>query len=308
MKRSASWLAAVVLATAVGFVPTTRASAAVPAVKHYESPPTPSSSSSPKTAVAYCPAGTSVLGGGGQVMGAHGQVALVAAHPVYQPFAAPGFQHSFRVTAAEDKDGTLELWSLKASVYCASGVVTQVVSATSEVDSEKWKEKVAECPEGKFVVGAGGFVSLKYPDGELDAQVSLVGFRPGDDLTTVTATATEPSGPDLEDQFGGMWSVTAVAVCGYLSAFDGLELQEATVTEWLSPIGDHDVWLWAYCSPGKRLLGAGVDLADPVANTYLAWAIRSNVMHTKVSARATLNDQGAAPSVDLTAYAICVKS
>ena len=131
MRRTAtSVMAAAILSAGLSVMATGTAHAVDLAPTLHEST-TPASSASPKSARAYCPVGTSLLGGGAQITGAGGQVALITATPVYDPLAAPGFQKYFKVLAAEDKNGTKDPWGLIASVYCSSHVSTVVVDEPS---------------------------------------------------------------------------------------------------------------------------------------------------------------------------------
>ena len=135
--------------------------------------------------------------------------------------------------------------------------------------------------------------------------MNLVSFRPTDDLTAVTARATERGGI-LDDAYAGGWRVTAVAVCGTAYDVGGINLRQITVSPYLDATKP-DARAEVYCSKGQRLIAAGADLADDTANTYLTWAIRSNLADTKVSADAHLNEEmGISSSADLTVYGICV--
>ncbi len=306
MRRTAtSLMAAAVLSAGLSVMAAGTAHAADLAPTLHEST-TPASSASPKSARAYCPVGTSLLGGGAQITGGGGQVALITATPVFDPLAAPGFQKYFRVLAAEDKNGTKDQWGLIASVYCSSHVSTVVVDAPSPQSSIPVKSAQADCPQGMKVVGAGGSVTLGHtPETQSDAQVNLVSFRPTDDLTGVTARATEPGGI-LDDEYAGVWRVTATAVCGTAYDVGSATLRQATVSPFMD-FTDPDARAEVYCFKGQRLIAAGADLADDTANTYLTWAIRSNLADTKVSAYAHLNpEMGISSSADLTVYGICV--
>lgn len=311
MKRSlkTGLVGAVLVACGISIVPAAPADAAVPKPTWHEITSV-SNSGSVKTAAVYCPVGTTALGGGGQILGANGQVAMLEALPFNDQSAPPVWKSGFRVTAAEDKTGTADVWSVKVGVYCTSMTATQVVSSSSAFDSTPVKTATVECPKNTRVVGVGGVVSLgnvKIPTfTNADAQVNLVSFKPSDDLKKVTTRATEPGGI-LDDQFAGTWKVTAVATCGSSYAVDGLELRYSTVTTPLKA-ADPGTSTVIHCSEGKRLIAAGADLADDSANTYLSWAIRSNWAHTKVSAGADLNLEMGQSIPKLTAYAICVNS
>ena len=305
MKRIPIYLAATVLATGVSAVLAAPAQA-VPAVMHFESAPIPSNSSSPKTVVAYCPANSFVLGGGAHIDGAEGEVALVEARPVVDLSLAPPFKRSFRVTASERTGGTAKTWSLKASVYCTSDTVTVIKEGQSNLDSAPIKSvPTPACPGGMKVVGAGGYVSIEGNPGFSSLEttpVRIQRFAPDDSLNFSSARATE-SGGILDDQYPGNWRVHAVAMCAYSYAFPGLELRPNTVSSWLLPWKPPAKATIA-CSPGKRLLGAGADLQDDGAASFLQWAIRTNLTNTKVSTEAVA-ENGSSPLVTLKAYAIC---
>ena len=306
MRRTATSLMAVAILSAGLSVMATGTAHAVDLAPTLHESTTPPSSASPKSARAYCPVGTSILGGGAQITGAGGQVALLTATPVFDPLAAPGFQKYFKVLAAEDKNGTKDPWGLIASVYCSSHVSTVVVDEPSPLNSIPVKTAQVDCPQGMKVVGAGGSVTLNQKsETQYDAQVNLVSFRPTDDLTGVTARATEPGGI-LDDDYAGTWRVTAMAVCGTAYDVGGINLRQITVSPWMD-VTKPDARAEVYCFKGQRLIVAGADLADDTANTYLTWAIRSNFANTKVSAYAHLNpEMGISTGADLTVYGICV--
>lgn len=267
--RMAAVLASAVLSTVVVLGTEGMAQAAVPGAQYVEST-TALNFTSPKMAVAQCPAGMAALGGAANVTGAQGQVAIQAGFPEYD---AGALKHQFVVKAVEDLTGTGERWSLIAGVYCTSATVPVLAPpASSSFDSNPIKEMTVECPPGMKVVGMGGQISTSDgPDpaatvGDIpSASVVFQGFHPDADLETVTARATEVSGAlatwvdgELQDSFAGSWKVTAVAACGYAYAFDGLEPQsnsESTgflLSETRSMVG-------TTCSAGKQIIGARID-------------------------------------------------
>ena len=80
----------------------------------------------------------------------------------------------------------------------------QLVTVTSESDSEELKVVTATCPTGKNLIGTGGEISTGV------GQVVLDDIRPNASLTSVTVTAIED-----ENGFGlGFgWYAVAYAIC-----------------------------------------------------------------------------------------------
>ena len=303
--RAAVALAVTVAAAALELVAPTPAGALAPAVAQVQTT-SASNSFSPKTQVTYCPAGTSILGGGYQIIGGKGQVGTLEARPVYDGALAPAFKNSFRVTAAESKDGTAASWSVQVLAYCTPTTATQIVSAESPLDSDPMKTSPpAVCPEGKKVVGAGGYVSGMSQTSLMDAQVSLQSYSPSADLQTVQARGTEPGGI-LDDVYAGTWKVVAVASCAQPYYADGLTRVRSTRS---SPLG-----LWDYvqalmaCPAGQRLISASADMVDDGAGAYLTSARNQHPVpvHAHVGAMATRIS--GTPSVVLTVYGICVNT
>jgi len=71
-------------------------------------------SASAKNAVAGCPAGKRVLGAGGEIHGAVGQVRFTSLFPL------SFFGDGAFVSAAEDQDGTAAAWEIRAYAVCAT--------------------------------------------------------------------------------------------------------------------------------------------------------------------------------------------
>jgi hypothetical protein len=127
-----------------------------------------------------------------------------------------------------------------ASAVTVSGVVR--VEATSRYNSNTAKSVTVECPEGKKVTNAGGYLS----DGA--GQVAMDDIFPDEDLAEVTVTGRET------DAYGGNWTVTAVATCA----------EEPPGLEWIWDESDEDSDDWkraeAECTSGKTLLGTGATI------------------------------------------------
>src|SRR5262245_40912863 len=111
------------------------------------------------------------------------------------------------------------------------------VQATS-LDSGDEGSATANCPGGKFVVGAGASIS----NGQ--GKVVLEGVVPGSHSVVAKAHTTDPYPAD--------WSVTAIAMCAY--APSGLELKPRT-----SINNSVDKRVQADCPLGKLLIGMGYE-------------------------------------------------
>src|SRR5262245_28156554 len=179
-------------------------------------------SSSPKMAAAQCPVGWSVLGGTAALKGQEGQVAIQSAFPIYD--AGLG-RHIFVVKAAEDLSQTNGNWSVSAGAYCTNTTAATIVMQSSSYDSDSIKSAAVTCTMYMRVVGMGSEVSTSA-----DPPARLVGTTPppgvvfrgvevDDDLTTVTARATEV-GAATDDSWGANWQITAIAACALPLYFD----------------------------------------------------------------------------------------
>ena len=296
-------LAVSAVSAALGVIDAVPAGALAPAVSQVQST-SASSSASPKTHVAYCPAGTSILGGGYQIIGGAGQVGTLEARPMFDGSLAPAFKNSFRVTAAESKVDTAASWSVEVLAYCTSSMVTQVVTAESPLDSVPMRTSPpAACSQGMKVVGAGGYVSGLSQTSLMDAQVALQSFRPDAGLTSVRARGTE-SGGILDDEYAGTWKVGAVATCASPYYADGLNRVDSSRT---SGLGKWDyVQALKACPAGQRLIAAAADLADDGAGSYLTTARNQHPVPVHTSAGAMAERIDGTPLVTLTIFAICV--
>ena len=156
-------------------------------------------SSTTKTVTVDCPAGTTVIGGGGYVGGTTNQAFITGLEPVV---AMNGT--GYRTTATEDETGYAGDWYVVGYVLCApapAGLEYRSASTTSSSQSSQGVS--ATCTTGKQVLGTGAVVNGG------GREVGLSHMLPTPDaLTHVAAVAHED-----ETGYGGMWSVTAFAVC-----------------------------------------------------------------------------------------------
>jgi hypothetical protein len=286
------------------------AHAAVPVVKYV--PATSAfNSASPKFASAECPAGYSILGGGAVLRAPDGQVLIQAAYP----FRDPGTNTSmFVVKAVEDKSGTISSWSVTAFAYCTQISLTAVVFEESLFDSSPIKAATVECPAGTRVVGMGGGVSDEFdlPPGPFlndipDARVVFLGFLADDDLTKVTARATELSGA-LGGGFDGSWKVRATASCAPAEFFDGLEHRTNADLGGGLLLGEIDSSVQIGCSLGsKQIIAAGSAMNEhDMGHWYLERFSRKSVLNVEMQAEAYRNAELGVGLINHTAAIICV--
>ena len=293
------WLAAV---ASVGFPAPARA--IVPDVVFVEAASV-NNSASPKVAVAQCPLGRAVLGGTAAVKGEEGQVAIQAAFPVYDAGLA---RHIFVVKAAEDLSGTIGSWSVSAGAYCIDSVVPLYVTQSSLYDSDSIKSASVTCPMNMRVIGMGAEAStVPDPPNRLVSTtpplgVVVQGFEVDQDLTTVTANATEVDAA-LNDSWAGNWQITAVAACAFPLYFDGLERVSARDSAGLLAT-DVEVRVDLGCPAGKRVIAAGSRNKEPdMGHWYLDRLSRYNAVTEKVVGEAFRN-AGVSRTTQFL-YAIC---
>src|SRR3954453_7799789 len=105
-----------------------------------------------KSAVATCPAGTVLLGGGAETTGASGEVLVSGIRPT-SPTSVTAY-------GREDATGTTATWSVTAYAICAKVSGQQTVAATSASDSVANKVATATCPAGLSVVGTFGKINI----------------------------------------------------------------------------------------------------------------------------------------------------
>jgi hypothetical protein len=284
---------------------------AVPALT-YASNTSAYNSASPKMAIAQCPFGAFVLGGAASLSGAEGQVAIQAAFPSYD---AGLFKHVFVVKAVEDLTGTASSWSVTASAYCSSSFPIVYETMPSAFNSDPLKSATVSCPAGMKVVGIGGEVSTV--DGEPGALVGSVppasvvfhGARANDDLTQVTARATEIDAP-FGGGYAGGWKVTAVAACSFPVYYDGLELRYSSGTAGGLVVGDTQSILHIACSTKtKQIIATAATVDDhDMGQWYLDRFSRSNAFSNVVYGEADRNAELGTVLATHTVFVVCVGS
>ena len=166
-----------------------------------------------KTALAQCPAGTRVIGGGGRVNG--GQHVVITRQ---QPFH--GVNDTFVVSAQEDQIGTTQFWAVQAFAICSVPLPgLEIVSATSASGSSGFQGQSVDCSPGKSVLGVGG---------------RIIGGAGQVSLNTQALFPNRASASGLEDSdgFAGNWRVTVYGVCARLnSVFDSSVVSVQTASD-----------------------------------------------------------------------------
>ncbi|MEU7925405.1 hypothetical protein [Micromonospora sp. NPDC049801] len=237
-------------------------------------------SSADKSALASCPAGKVVTGGGGFLIAgssAAGRVGLDRLEPLAN---GTGFFVTMREAGPANFAGD---WALQAVAQCATTPAGyQVVATTGAVGTEY---VTASCGTKK-VIGMGGRVNSGLGDVVLDQVV------PSFDLTSVTVRAVAVQGTSPAG-----WSATSIAVCANAPA--GLERVALTGTS-ASNSSDNAV---KSCPAGKGLYSAGADINAGNGQVLLT-AINITGGNT-VRARADEDADGFAGSWSLNGYAIC---
>ena len=292
---------AAVPAPAAAFVPTV----------HYVTGTSLYNSNTTKVANAVCGAGESVLGGSASIKGGAGQVTIQAAFPMFDPGLG---RHIYVVKATEDATGTIDSWSITAGAYCTPDTVPIYDEDSSVFDSSPIKSVTKACPANTKVVGMGGEVSIR-PSGAVenlgatvpDARVVFQGFELDDDLTQVTARATEVGGA-LGGGAPQMWKVTAVVACSAPYNFDGIELMRNKDLGGGFLPAETDSSVEISCSAkAKRIIGAAslVD-DDDMGQWYLDRMSRYNAFQTRIVATATRNAELGTALTRQTAFVVCV--
>jgi hypothetical protein len=214
--------------TAGGVVVATPASA-VPGLT-FVTAVSPLDSASSKEALATCPSGSRVLGGGGYIQGGGRQVHLTR-------LQALGSSDRF-AAGAEENGAYAGSWRVYAYGICARAPAgLEYVTFQSPRDSNAYKQVHAKCSPGKRVVSAGARIYGGNGD------VVLLRFQPGLDQVEVEAV-------EDEDGHSGDWMVWAHGVCA--DPLAGWELVSGA-----TPTNSSDKVNSVGCPAGKRLHGFG---------------------------------------------------
>jgi len=206
---------------------------------------TSGSSSFDKTLTAFCPAGTVVTGGGGYLTAPtapdQGLVALDRLEPLND---GSGFTAGMREVAIDPNN-----WRLSTDATCATQLPGwDVVGLTGPLNTQV---VVVSCGT-KNVIGVGGRINNGNGDVVLDYVV------PSADLKTVTVRGTVVAGTN---PIG--WSVTAFAVCAYVT-----DLQR--LTPFVPSSSTAHKALNASCPAGMGLYSSGAAISPGSGQVFLS--------------------------------------
>lgn len=248
-----------------------------------------------KTAVAQCPAGTVVYGGGGDIVGAGHEVIL------YE-LDSRGDRHRFYASAHEDANGYGGTWTVYAWAVCGPDrpeLGLSYIQATKITNTgSRFNRATATCPAGKKVISVGGAVAGTFWYFQHQAPgLVLDSLIPSSDLRSVSVDGYQEQAANVND-----WGVLATAICGYAPA--GLQLAAAVT----SGSSTSDKVLTKECPSGTRALSAGGGLTGARGEAHLDRLVphhQSGLTGGDLDARRDAN--GSSYSWRASLYLICVR-
>jgi hypothetical protein len=228
-----------------------------------------------------CPAGKRLVGNGAEIIGGGGQVTLEEDLPIGIP------PTSAQAKGQEDANGTASDWSVRAIAICAAA--SERVVAQSPNDSEFFKTVNADCPTGSGmqVTGAGGDITGG------GGQIVIDEITPGVAGSFFTAFEDETG-------FAGNWFLRAYSICASPLPGD----QRVFVS---SPNDSADKSVTATCTAGRRLVGAGGELAGNTGQVLLE-EIVPNPGLTSVTVTGVEDETGTDETWSVFARAICANA
>ncbi|QDY11078.1 hypothetical protein FJK98_31275 [Micromonospora sp. HM134] len=240
------------------------------------------SNSVAKSQSAVCPAGTTVIGGGGAITGSGlGQVGM----DIVQPLADAGL---YSVTGREDPDGVAGNWAVTATALCATPPAgLEVVTGHSVINSVNPKFLEVFCPVGKRAIGGGG-AALALGSGASD--VLLEDLRVNQSSVTV-------AGVEAGNAFAGNWSLDVSVVCVDPLAGD----QRVIVDSVASSTATRSAT--ATCPAGKRVHGVGGEIVGGEGQVRLTGMRPTS--STTVTVSAAEDGDGFSGTWKVRAYAVC---
>jgi hypothetical protein len=213
-------------------------------------------SSSTKSAIATCPAGTVILGGGGGLIWdaqhhSH-SVVITRMQPVHPGNGALDY---FIVTGAETAPGEAGTWWVDAKAICGTEPAGYLLRTVNQAPSSNTSQMAqAHCPNDGVVLGVGAAVSTD--SGQVGLQVARASLAE----TFSYAQASEDASGYL-----GIWYVTAYAVCvdepaGYQIVQDPSAYEDS----------EADKSAESQCPAGTEVHGAGGSIKfNSAAGLYL---------------------------------------
>jgi hypothetical protein len=200
-----------------------------------------------KSAVAVCPAGTRVFGGGGDIVNGGHEVALSGLRPV-STLVAGRYTDSYVATAEEDDTGYGAAWTVYAYAICGPNLPNLTIQKgqqNSVAGSDRLTAS-ANCPAGTAPVGLGAEVS--GGTGNVLLNSVLGNYTPG----PYGVPSGWSSAQAFVDQSGyaGSWSLSSYAVCA--SPPPGLTYKFVDST-----YDSTDKSASAQCPAGTKVYGVG---------------------------------------------------
>jgi hypothetical protein len=241
-----------------------------------------------KAAKVACPPGQVALGAWAMIEGADTEVALKGVFP--QPMYVGGGPNMVTAVAVEVPPGTDDPWRVRVFATCADVLLGSIewVKSTGAANSESHKSATATCPNGRVVVGTGGAV---FSGG---GAVILTAFYPSPSLSSVTAQASEIV------SFGGLWDVTAYAVCANHDVFDDLTVASRTFLK--------TDFVWAEC-PARSFVISGGAKVDTGSGKILLRSVNSYTAMQPLEVGAGVQTMpGLPPQWHLQSLAICASN
>ncbi|MDQ1651891.1 MAG: hypothetical protein QOI35_1091 [Cryptosporangiaceae bacterium] len=202
-------------------------------------------------AVAKCPPGKKVIGGGARPMVHDVDVNVSALTPV--PAMMPGMSELFRVVAAGRMQNTLSFWKLRAYAVCADPlpgltITTSVTPSNGDDNKILWPD----CPAGKFPLANYPFLT-----GGAVGRVQILSnyFEPGGSWG---AQAMENHSAPDEGPDPGNWSLGVKTVCAdpipgltWTGGHSASTAGPRTTASALCPAGQHALSFGFYTSSGS---------------------------------------------------------
>jgi hypothetical protein len=233
-------------------------------------------------ATANCPAGTTVVGGGGQIVGPAGLVTLTRVIPDVAT-------NSVTAWGVEAGAGTGLNWVVQAIATCDTVIAGVVrVSVVSAFDAATPKTVQPQCPVGTYLTGIG----YELANGGGDVFPDDVTPNAVPDGATLTAFDSGPA---------GNWSITGYALCAPLPAGAAVPVLRFAATPF-NAVASKSITS-PNCPAGTRAVGAGGEMTGALGN-----AILTNVAPNGIATRANAGAEaynGFAGGWRLEVFAIC---
>ncbi|RZU53634.1 hypothetical protein EV385_5565 [Krasilnikovia cinnamomea] len=248
-----------------------------------------------KTAVATCPAGTVVYGGGGDIVGGGHAVIL------YE-LDSRGDRTHFFASAHEAVGGYTGSWTVYSWAVCGPNRPELGLAYTSAVNSTNTGARgvrtAVTCPAGKKVISVGGAAAGPFWYFQHQAPgMILDSLTPSSDLRSVTVDSYQEEQANNNDA-----GTVASAICGYAPA--GLQL----VPRAISASSTADKAVTKECPTGTRAISAAGGLDGAGGQAYLDRLVphtRSLLTGGDIDARHDRN--GSSRSWTASLYLICAQ-